>query len=290
MENLDPNFMRLVPIMTVKSSAVLAPKRKHSESLYKRASSDFKKILLWHLSIICEQSERISPMEIVKFSKGGLNHDLQLCCAALRAANSKWERSRVEFISRSGSWSLPCWIHEWRPWSSSTRGRSSPHKCASFGWCPHRIWSWCLIFKSGCHFRLKFMCYSCGKSFDKEQTMQNNSTFSESKYSLPMVFMERGWWNGYRFKPSLEKDVPLEGKTKKPGPRLRGPKSSSVRMRTYARFCESPLLYGHRRYYRFLRQKEIRLRKLSGWDFQKVTMRAYVLLLATALWCRHPRP
>lgn len=67
-------------------------------------------------------------------------------------------------------------------------------------------------------------------------------------------------------------------------------RASSVRMRTYARFCESPLLYGHRRYHRFLGQEEIRLRKLSWEASQKLTMRAYVLLLATALWCRHPRP
>ncbi len=35
-----------------------------------------------------EQSERISPMEIAKFSKGALNGDLQSPCAALQAASS----------------------------------------------------------------------------------------------------------------------------------------------------------------------------------------------------------
>ena len=39
--------------------------------------------------IACEQSERISPVEIAKFSKGALNGDLQSPCTALRAAPIK---------------------------------------------------------------------------------------------------------------------------------------------------------------------------------------------------------
>jgi hypothetical protein len=39
--------------------------------------------------IACEQSERVSPKEIAKFSKGALNGDLQSPCAALRAAPMK---------------------------------------------------------------------------------------------------------------------------------------------------------------------------------------------------------
>lgn len=35
----------------------------------------------------CELSERFSPVEIAKFSKGELKDDLQSCCAALRAAS-----------------------------------------------------------------------------------------------------------------------------------------------------------------------------------------------------------